>query len=185
MVADHGEWPIERIAIGGGHGQPSIQKTETPSSSKVGNQSNDDQIQADGERQRRWWVGSVGHEDVLRMTDLEGFFRDNEGCETDKGALGVDVSGGEDSDIEDDAQDEKSQKPLNPATTEKAADGASGESDDGSGEEHGDSSDDSSGEEPQLTARKRKAEKGLPLTAVKKQKGKNTVAAESSFFDEL
>ncbi|KJA17792.1 hypothetical protein HYPSUDRAFT_145958 [Hypholoma sublateritium FD-334 SS-4] len=153
VVADHGEWPIERIAI--------------------------------GERQRRWWVGSVGHEDVLRMTDLEGFFRDNEGCEADKGALGVDVSGGDDSDIEDDVQDENCQEPLNAVTSEEAVDGTSEESNSGSGDEQRDSDDDSSDEEPQPTTRKRKAEKGLPLTAIKKKKGKNSVAAESSFFDEL
>lgn len=184
-MADHGEWPIERISIGGGHGHPSIQKSETQTSSKIGNQNNEDQIQAEGERQRRWWVGSVGHEDVLRMTDLEGFFRDSDGCETDKGALGVDVSGGDDSDIEDDVQDENLQEPLNAVTSEEAVDGASAESNSGSGDEQGDSDDDSSDEEPQPIARKRKAEKGLPLTVVKKKKGKNSVAAESSFFDEL
>jgi len=185
VVADHGEWPIERIAIGGGHGQLSIGKIETQTSSKIGNQNDDEQIQAEGDHRRRWWVGSVGHEDMLRMTDLEGFFRDNEGCDTDKGALGVDVSGADDSDIEGYVEDENSQEPLNAVTSEVAVDGASEESNSGSGEEGKDSDDDSSDEEPQPTARKRKAEKGLPLAAIKKKKGKNSVVAEPSFFDEL
>ncbi|KAF9476091.1 WD40 repeat-like protein [Pholiota conissans] len=181
VVADHGEWPIERISIGGGHGQLSIERAETSAdkvySSKIGNQT--DENHQDAEYQRRWWVGSVGHEDVLRMSDLEGFFRDNEGGEAAaKGALGVDVSGGEDSDIDDDdEQEDVSQELPNPSTDGAAA--AEGESDSGDG-----SGQDSDEEEPQPATHKRKAGKGLPLNAVKK-KGRNTVAVERSFFDEL
>lgn len=192
VVADHGEWPIERIAVGGGHGQLSIEQNETPSdrgnSLKIGNRhkNDEDTIHGEADHQRRWWVGSVGHEDVLRMTDLEGFFRDNEGSEDNKGALGVDVSGAEDSDIEqDDEQDEISQQePPKTMTAELTGGGAAEESypDSGDGE---DSDSDSSDEEPQPQARKRKAEKGLPMTAIKKKKGKNSVVVEPSFFDEL
>ncbi|VDC00976.1 unnamed protein product [Peniophora sp. CBMAI 1063] len=54
VVADHGEWPIERIKIDrGGEGR---------------------------------WVGSVGHEDVLRMTDLREVFEDEDGEEGDADA---------------------------------------------------------------------------------------------------
>ena len=47
VIADHGEFPIERIAV-----------------DKAG----------DGR-----WVGSVGHEDVLRLTDLKEVFEDEDG----------------------------------------------------------------------------------------------------------
>lgn len=54
VVADHGEWPIERI-----------------------------KVDQDGEGR---WVGSVGHEDVLRMTDLREVFEDEDGEEGDADA---------------------------------------------------------------------------------------------------
>ncbi|KAF8169521.1 WD repeat-containing protein JIP5 [Pholiota molesta] len=187
VVADHGEWPIERISIGGGHGQLSIEPTETSvdkiNSSKIGDHGDRHQTHGEPEYQRKWWVGSVGHEDVLRMTDLEGFFRDNAGSEDSaRGALGVDVLGGEDSDVDDeDGQEDVSQELPNSVTDEETArEAVEGESD--SGDDSGQDSDD---EEPLPATRKRKAEKGQPLTAIKKQKGKNTVVVERSFFDEL
>ncbi|KZV71584.1 WD40 repeat-like protein [Peniophora sp. CONT] len=54
VVADHGDWPIERIKVDrAGEGR---------------------------------WVGSVGHEDVLRMTDLREVFEDEDGEEGDADA---------------------------------------------------------------------------------------------------
>lgn len=187
VVADHEEWPIERISIGGGHGQLSIEPAETSvdkaNSSKIGNQSDEHQTHGEPEYQRKWWVGSVGHEDVLRMTDLEGFFRDNVGSEDNaRGALGVDVSGGEDSDIDDDdRQEDVSQELPNPVTDKVTAKVAVEEESD-SGD---DSGQDSNDEEPHPGTRKRKAGKGQSLTTVRKKKGKNTVVVERSFFDEL
>ena len=59
VIADHGEFPIERIAV-----------------DRAG----------DGR-----WVGSVGHEDVLRLTDLKDVFEDEDGEGGGKEAKG-DVS---------------------------------------------------------------------------------------------
>jgi len=95
VVVDHGDWPVERISIGGGTlGQLSIE----PEGTTVEKQ------QQQQQPQKRWWVGSVGHDDTLRMTDLEGFFRD---AEIGKGAddnddevpLGV---------VDDDPEDDES-----------------------------------------------------------------------------
>lgn len=190
VVADHGEWPIERIAIGNGHHQVTIGTGgyEAGSSKVTGKQPEEDRVD-DADVQRRWWVGSVGHEDVLRMTDLEGFFRDNEGNEDEnKGALGVDVSE-DDSDIDENVEENDdadegdkpkiSQAPDDSAAKRKAEDDKSVDSDEEA------ESDDSDGE-PEPQHLKRKAKKALPISAVKKRKaGKNSVAADPSFFDDL
>lgn len=109
VVADHGDWPVERIAVGGGTGQLTIDTEDTgeddedglggigtvPSQASrdtpgPGHQNDDDSVSS-----RRWWVGSVGHEDGLRLTNLMGFFRDGQNSQT--GVLGVE----NDSDVED------------------------------------------------------------------------------------
>ncbi|KDR74908.1 hypothetical protein GALMADRAFT_249827, partial [Galerina marginata CBS 339.88] len=180
VVADHGEWPIERIAIGGGHGQLSIEPGESDAaknrpvtSTKV---HDDDEGVGTSAPQRRWWVGSVGHEDVLRMTDLEGFFRDNDDDTDGKGALGVDILG-EDSDIDDsgvgndqEVEQEPPEVPETTAPTSIEPDEVDEESDEGS-------------DVPQPKKRKRKSERE-PIVP-KKKKGKNAVVVERSFFDEL
>ncbi|KAJ3529736.1 hypothetical protein NMY22_g8874 [Coprinellus aureogranulatus] len=82
VVADHGEFPVERIAVGEGAEGNSEQDTEEETShdTKV-KPSVDADEDAENEdnlsREKKWWVGSVGHDDVLRLTDLEGFFRES------------------------------------------------------------------------------------------------------------
>ncbi|KAF4612661.1 hypothetical protein D9613_011731 [Agrocybe pediades] len=179
VVADHGEWPIERISIGSGQQGLTIDQPESgPSTANVGSKKEEDE---DNEPrfQRKWWVGSVGHEDVLRMTDLEGFFRDNEGDENEKGALGVQVSD-EDSDSGgsdgDDAEHEVDDKDA-----EEEAEG------EGDREDEDENSDDENSDEesdvPQQKKRKRKPEPESKI--VPKKRNKNTVVAEPSFFDDL
>lgn len=175
VVADHGEWPIERISIGSGQGQLSIESNEAAvqagSSSRIGLRESEN----DQPPQKRWWVGSVGHEDVLRMTDLEGFFRDNQNGEDSRGALGVDVSG-DDSDLEDDQDvDENEDDAPEPAISAPSAGDESESSDDASEES----------DDPEPKQRKRKAQEGVPFVPVKKQKGKKAITIERSFFDEL
>lgn len=169
-MADHGEWPIERISIGGGHGQLSID-TKDSRSTKIGDKSMDEgQNQAfeANYTQRRWWVGSVGHEEVLRLTDLEGFFHDNQNNQDGKGTLGVDTTGSlEDSDIEEQGDD-------SPEKAETMATTAS-EDDNEESEQESDI--------PQPKKRKRQLEE--PMVATKKKKEKNAVVVERSFFDEL
>jgi len=176
VVADHGEWPIERISIGGGHGQLSID-TEDSRSTTIGDKSMDEGLnQAFGanDTQRRWWVGSVGHEEVLRLTDLEGFFRDNEN-QDGKGTLGVDTTGGsEDSDIEECEENEEQGDDL-PQKTSMMANTVSEDDDEEESEQESDV--------PQPKKRKRQIEE--PMVAMKKKKEKNVVAVERSFFDEL
>jgi WD repeat-containing protein 55 len=177
VVADHGEWPIERISIGGGHGQLSID-TEGSHSTKIGEKSTDEgQNQAFGANntQRRWWVGSVGHEEVLRLTDLEGFFRDNENNQDSKGTLGVDTTGSsEDSDIEE-CEENEEQGDDSPEKTSMMANIASEDDDNEESDQESDV--------PQPKKRKRQIEE--PMVATKKKKEKNVAAVERSFFDEL
>jgi hypothetical protein len=177
VVADHGEWPIERISIGGGHGQLSID-TEDSRSTKIRDKSMDEgRNQAFGANdiQRRWWVGSVGHEEVLRLTDLEGFFRDNENNQDGKGSLGVDTTGSsEDSDIEECEENEEQGDGL-PEKTSMVANTVSEDDDNVESEQESDV--------PQPKKRKRQIEESM--VATKKKKKKNVVAVERSFFDEL
>lgn len=190
VVADHGEWPIERISIGGGQRELSIDSTESKSDKDQNTtnfvKSDDDDGQEDIEStgQRRWWVGSVGHEEVLRMTDLEGFFRDNESNKSQKGTLGVNLSdddsdgSGSGSGSEEDEEgkilgDPDSLAPAVANTTEDSNKNSKDESDS-----------DSDSDSPPPPKRKRK-EDHEPVVMKKKKKGKNSATIEPSFFDQL
>lgn len=59
VVADHGDWPVERIAA-------------APSAC-----ASDD---AD-----RWWLGSVGHDETMKLTDMTQFFHEPEKDSDDDG----------------------------------------------------------------------------------------------------
>ncbi|PPQ92493.1 hypothetical protein CVT25_010326 [Psilocybe cyanescens] len=180
VVADHGDWPIERISVGGGLGQLTIEPQERSSHEHIKSNKTDGDNEH-GPQQCRWWVGSVGHEEVLRMTDLVGFFHDNEGDESVKGALGIEVSGN-DSDIEDsdsgeEEEGKRTQEQLNALAP------AAVEIDEEGGDDSADESD-SESDAPPPPKRKRKQE-NEPVMVVKKKKGKNNVEIEPSFFDEL
>ena len=176
VVADHGEWPIERIAIGGGHRQMTLEPDgmaeDGHDSSRVGSHSAETDV---AYPQRRWWVGSVGHDEVLRMTDLEGFFRDNESEETTRGTLGLDVVD-DDSDIEDrETLGQEGDEDAGPDMQTKIND-ENDEDDSGDDEDEG---------IPQPRKRKRKPEADH-VVSTKKKKGKNNASAvEVSFFDGL
>lgn len=176
VVADHGEWPIERISIGGGRGQLTLESVETDEDERASKKVGSNPIETNTNvSQRRWWVGSVGHDEVLRMTDLEGFFRDKEDGEDDQGDLGVGLLD-KDSDVEDGGQD--SQDAAIAADAKEINDVL--EDDDDENEDE-----DEEEEISQPKIRKRKAEQE-PIVASKKKKGRNnTVTVEKSFFDEL
>lgn len=171
VVADHGNWPIERISIGCGMGQLSIEPKEDKSA-KIGK----NKVKAKQDKtigagpQQKWWVGSAGHDDTLRMTDLEGFFREAEQAETDKGALAADV------------RDDDSDTELNEKSEEDSHEKPEITEFDSSQQEEGESSGES--DIPVPKKRKRKAEKDA-LNTLKKHKGKKSVAVERSFFDDL
>ncbi|KAF8065176.1 WD repeat-containing protein JIP5 [Lyophyllum atratum] len=171
VVVDHGDWPVERIAVGGGTSQLTLDEDggADKTGGNVGKKTDMDINQATG----RWWVGSVGHEEVVRLTDLEAFFHEavKGGKEDGEELLALDEDQREVEDIEEDDGDEDDDsdaelegKPVEATTAEQ--------------EEDSDDED----EAPKAKKRKRKPEKN-PLTV--KKKGKNTVDAEPAFFDEL
>jgi hypothetical protein len=168
VVADHGDWPVERIAIGGGSSRLTLEDDGTnESGSKVAKRKDEDEEQVEGQNQGRgrWWVGSVGHEEVLRMTDLDAFFHEGQqqdGAEDEEGVLGDGGDHIHDAEVSDEEDSEEKPEVNAP-------------------EEDSDSGDDS--DAPKVKKRKRKPEKD-PLV-VKKKKGKNTVEAEPTFFDGL
>lgn len=107
VVVDHKDWPVERIAVGSGTGELSLnmnneeQEEEwhgiegTEEAMSRGATISDDEDVEVSQSVGRWWVGSVGHEDGLRLTDLTSFFRDRESSRT--GTAG----NADDSDVED------------------------------------------------------------------------------------
>jgi hypothetical protein len=169
VVADHGDWPVERISIGCGMGQLSIEPEEDKSAKFAKNKLKTNQDET--EQGQRWWVGSVGHDETLRMTDLEGFFREAEQAETGKGALADDVRDDDsDTEVDEKLEEDSQEKPEIM------------ESDSSDQQQEGESSGES--DVPLPKKRKRKAEKD-PLNTMKKHKGKKSIAVERSFFDGL
>lgn len=78
VVADHGEFPVERVAVGEGEGVPADE--DAADDTKVRSVVDADEGAEEEEglsRGKRWWVGSVGHDDVLRLTDLGRFFKES------------------------------------------------------------------------------------------------------------
>lgn len=56
VVADHGEWPVERIAVGEGMTTLSLE------------------VVKDVKELGKWWLGSIGHDESLKLTALQPFF---------------------------------------------------------------------------------------------------------------
>jgi WD repeat-containing protein 55 len=115
------------------------------------------------------WVGSAGHEEVLKLTDLKEVFEDEVKDEdADKAGGGEDTdevgrdSGG-------DGENQELEDLSRPTEPEAKADC--------SGEEDGDS------DVPKEKKRKRKQDKDV--LAGRKKKGRNQVDAEPSFFSGL
>ncbi|KAJ7747926.1 WD40-repeat-containing domain protein [Mycena maculata] len=202
VVADHGDLPIERLAIGVGGRRLAVGEDEGDSSDEDSEESggeskgsegkvngkekdtkrkgkeSEDEGEEDeeaGKGQSQWWVGSVGHDEILRLTDLEAFFRDpGTGEEEEEGDASEDGDGGgegEEGDEEGDGDvggENATEKEDTAARKDEA--GADADSDDDS-------------DTPTTRKRKRKPEKD-PLI-VRRKKGKNEVDIEGAFFDEL
>ncbi|KAG6895011.1 hypothetical protein C0992_003528 [Termitomyces sp. T32_za158] len=170
VVADHGEWPVERIAIGNGTSQLTLDVPDK-TQANVGKKEDDDDQEVKSQSRRRWWVGSVGHEETLRLTDLEAFF-----SETRKnGGKGVrdtlDVNG-EQREVEDVEEDEDTDEGSNDNIAVAEL-------------QDKDDSDEDSDQEEISKAKKRKHKPEKNPLAVNK-KGKNTVdVSEVTFFDDL
>ncbi|KAL5520628.1 JIP5 [Sanghuangporus sanghuang] len=145
IVADHGEFPIERIAIdwnGEGH-----------------------------------WVGSVGHDEVLKLTDLREIFEDEDDHEEDdkgdeedsdegrKGNGDVSASGALAGAIDSDSDEDKAGHQVEPGADDSDSDS-----------------------EPQKKKRRKKTKVQDPLEAARKKKRKarnDEVSADPSFFADL
>jgi hypothetical protein len=176
VVADHSDWHVERIAIGCGASQSTLDEQDPKSADRhVGNPRDDDdkeRVEIERQRRGRWWVGSVGYDEVLKMTDLEAFFHEARiGDSGDAECVGRRREESVDRDEEEGsgivARDDV---PCVEALTA------------GAGEE---SDPDSSAEEPEPEPKKRKRKPEKNPLAIKKKKGRNTVDVEPTFFDEL
>ncbi|PBK63827.1 WD40 repeat-like protein [Armillaria solidipes] len=146
VVADHGEWPVERVAI----------------------ENDDDGKSPDA----RWWVGSVGHDETLKLTSLRGVFDgENRGDDEEEGEGEGESEGDDTGSGEEDEEEETDNRADNEAKQ--------------SGSEDDEDDDDSDSDSPAMpTKRKRKTEKN-PLVAVKRKKGRNEVEVEGRFFEDL
>ncbi|KAK7683851.1 WD repeat-containing protein jip5 [Cerrena zonata] len=184
VVADHGEFPIERIAVDmGGEGR---------------------------------WVGSVGHEEVLKMTDLKEVFEDDDGDaegerddeENDEEVgeevglgLGLEKALGVSGDLDDDSGVEEEEK-VDDGKGKKVVDedddiDSDSDSEDDIGvavddakdedaEGEVDEKDEDSSDEELDKSKKRKKKKDIdPFQIVKRKKGRNEIDAEPSFFNDL
>lgn len=195
VVADHGELPVERLAVGGGIGALSLAdesndgdegekvgKSKSKSKDKgkgKGKAGSDDEEEDEDEDDEdagkgvgRWWVASAGHDEVLRLTDLEAFFRDPSTGEEERDAP---EDGGSDSDDgggDDDGEEAEAE----------AEEEAEKNNDEGDEQPEADSDGDDS-DAPTAGKRKRKPEKD-PLV-VRRKKGKNEVDVDGAFFDGL
>ena len=163
VVADHGEFPIERIAV-----------------------------DMNGEGR---WVGSVGHEEVLKLTDLQEVFADDDDDEDNdeegenQEGEGVEKSGN-DADGDEGAHegvengsDDDSKAKVGPSRSEEKDEEDSDADHRDADEDKADSDEE---EEAEAEPRKRKRKKEIdPLQAVKRRKGKNEVEAEPAFFADL
>ncbi len=170
VVADHGEWPIEKVVVGEGISCLTLDDVEesSPSAGKKGDTEENDEDE-EQDRDGHWWLGSVGHDETLKLTNLRHFFRPGRVNveETDaesSGAIPQDVSAESDESDRDEEEDVSAQ-----AASVKTS------SDD----------DDSDSPEPEPIAKKRKQKPEKNPLAVKRKKGKNTVDVDGQFFDEL
>lgn len=154
VIADHGEFPIERIEIDrAGEGR---------------------------------WVGSVGHDEVLRLTDLKDVFEDEDEADQDTTAK-LDVSGDQDSDEEEAAGLEAGEKMKGKGGQEESEqddEGADGEADADAADATADKSEDDDSDVPKEKKKRGKKPKD-ELQGRKKQRGKNELVMDPGFFSEL
>ena len=105
VVADHRDWPVERIAVGGGTGALTLDPEEVGDDDDEwhgiqtwegrmtvdGLDNSDDNCPAPG---GYWWVGSVGQEDGFTLSDLGAFLYGSEGPSSMDADTSSDVDNG-------------------------------------------------------------------------------------------
>ncbi|KAF9530543.1 WD40-repeat-containing domain protein [Crepidotus variabilis] len=164
VVADHGEWPIERIAVGGCVSHLTVESNPTaPAGSRIAASQKFEESE-EHKSSGTWWIASVGHDEVLRLTDLEAFFQKSH---TDAELSHHDSEG---ADHEDDDSDDEVALPVEEFSTQPSA------------EEEGDTP-----EEDIASKKRTHTEKGGSPPAKKKKRmtKKKVIDIESAFFDGL
>ncbi len=152
VVTDHGEFPIERIAVDmGGEGR---------------------------------WVGSVGHEEVLKLTDLQEVFEDGEGSDDGEDDSDAEAAPEEEDGRDSAEEDEQGATEVAGSSTSILEEDGADDEKDNSDVEKADSGDDEEEPAPEPKKRKRKKEKDS-LLAGRRKKGRNEVEAEPAFFADL
>ena len=106
------------------------------------------------------WVGSLGHDDVLKLTDLKDVFEDED-----------------DGDVEGEGSGDRDSDPEVPAVT-------AGPADEETKVEDSDSDEPEPEEEPKAKKRKKKQPKD-PLAKKRERKGRNQIVSDPSFFSGL
>ncbi|KAL1658437.1 WD40-repeat-containing domain protein [Schizophyllum commune] len=108
VVADHGEWPVERVAVGQAP-TPEFHAVSGDAKGK-GKATEEDEEESTN---AKYWVGSVGHDESLRLTSLEAFFKEG-GVDVEEGAVrieeretGDDDGGSDDSDSDEEKETKK------------------------------------------------------------------------------
>ncbi|KAJ7704313.1 WD40-repeat-containing domain protein [Mycena rosella] len=199
VVADHGDLPVERIAVGGGgarldlsvdddDGDAGDDESNSVKSSKGkgkaadsdGEEEEDREEEAQGQGQ--WWVGSAGHDEVLRLTDLAGFFRNPGALEPGEG--GADASEDDDDDDLDVGGEDREVEGEN-AAEDAAEDTVGKEENTADGAEEAEADADSDDDDGAFTAKKRKRKPEKDPLVVRRKKGKNEVDVQGAFFDGL
>ena len=160
VVADHGEFPIERIAV-------------------------------DRKGEGRW-VGSAGHEEILKLTDLEEVFGDDDEEEegNEEGVKSKEKNGGEDSeedesDGEEDSSSEGEDGPGIPPVSPRKKPEPEAEASEPAVATRTEADADSSDDEGVVERKRKRKKEKEPLQAAKRSKGRNEVVAEPSFFADL
>jgi len=185
VVADHGEWPVERIAVGEGMSQLTLDDDSAESvdvlnrvranqpnvhAKKAGDDVDDDEDHREDSLGHHW-AGSAGHDELLKLTNLGSFFNGKDA------ELGVDERQDKDENDGDgisDSEDEQpgdSMPPHMPGTIAKEASDEASDAD--------------SDIEPEASRPKKRRKKEKETLAVNKRKGKNEVEVEGGFFAEL
>ncbi|KAK1227550.1 hypothetical protein PQX77_009458 [Marasmius sp. AFHP31] len=172
VVADHGEWPVERIAVGGGMSQLILNdyddRLEPKDKSKIGSRTEEaeDRDVEDSSMTGLWWAGSVGHDEVLKLTDLGAFFS--------KGLGDVD---------DEEAEGGYSDKDSDDSHCDKNDDVATGGED--AEEQDADRDSDTDFQDAGESRQKKRKRKDKDPLLVRKRKAKNEVEIEGAFFDDL
>lgn len=126
------------------------------------------------------WVGSVGHDEVLKMTDLRDVFEDEAEAEDEEGK-----DAGTDEEADEGDEEKDAVKPMTVVASETKVRDAEAETEEAEKEEGSDVGDsDEDVESKKDKKRKRKQDKD-PLVAGRRKKGRNEVEAESGFFADL